>query len=108
MINIHANNEEAFRKSCKYERLEIAKWLYKISKENGEIINIHANNEEAFRKSCKYGRLEIAKWLCSLCDEYYIEIEDNKILKYGNIYDKFLEENKGIKKIIKKLQLKVI
>jgi len=83
--------------------------LIEISKENGEIININAFNE-AFKMSCSFRYIDIAKWLCSLCDDYYIEIEDNEIVKYGirNIYDKFLDENKGIKKIIKKLQLKVI
>jgi hypothetical protein len=54
--------------------------------------------------------MEVAKWLCSLCDEYYIEIEDNEIVNYGikNMFDKFLNENKGIEKIIKKLRMKII
>ena len=79
-------------------------------KENGEMINIHANNEYAFRWSCSTRRIEIAKWLCSLCDEYYIEIENNKIVKHGikNMYDKFLDENKGIGKIMRKLRMKII
>jgi hypothetical protein len=88
----------------------VAKWLIEISKENGEIINIHAENDFAFRRSCESNNMEIAKWLCNLCDEYYIKIENNKIVKYRikNMYDKFLDENKGIEKIIRKLQLKII
>jgi hypothetical protein len=99
-INIHANNEEVFRCSCGCGCIELAKWLIEISKENGKIINISAINDFAFRYSCKRNDMKIAKWLCSLYDEYYIEIENNKIVKYGikNMYDKFLEENKGIKK----------
>jgi len=110
IINIHAKNEEAFRLSCFFKCLKIVKWLIEISKENDEIINIHAKDEEAFSWCCRNGNIEIAKWLCSLCDEYYIEIKDNKIVKYGikNIYNKYLDENKGIKKVIKRLQLKVI
>ena len=110
IINIHTNNESAFIFCCKYGKIEVAKWLMEISKKNGEIINIHANNEEAFRKSCRNENLEVAKWLCSLCDEYYIKIKDDKIVKYGitNVFDKYLDENKGIKKIIRKLQLQII
>jgi len=110
IINIHANDEYAFRWSCYNGCLEIAKWLIKISKKNNEIINIHANDEFTFRESCIIGNIEVAKWLCDLCDEYYVEIENNRIVKYRitNVYDKYLEENKGIRKVIKKLQLKVI
>jgi len=110
IINIHANGEYAFIKSCDNGKIEVAKWLFEISKENGEIINIHADHEYAFKISCKWNKIEVAKWLCSLCDEYYIEIKNDKIVKYGikNIYDKFLEEKKGIKKVIKRLQLKII
>jgi hypothetical protein len=110
IINIHAENEYAFRMSCFKGKIEIAKWLMKISKENGEVINIHAENKHAFILSCRYGYIEVAKWLCSLCDEYYIEIENNKIVKYGikNMYDKFLDENKGIGKIMRKLRMKII
>jgi hypothetical protein len=88
-------NEEAFRLCCENGEIEIAKWLIEFSKENGEMINIHAENEYAFRESCESNDMEVAKWLCSLCDEYYIEIENNKIVKYGikNMYDKFLDEN---------------
>jgi len=110
MINIHIGNEDAFRSSCINGKIEVAKWLIKISIENGEMINIHASNDDAFKLCCYIGYIKVAKWLCNLCDDYYIEIEDNKIVKYviRKIYDGYLDENKGIKKIIKRLQLKVI
>jgi len=109
-INIHAEDEYLFRLSCRGGKFQIAKWLFEISKKNGEMINIHLRNEDAFKWSCKFDQIEVAKWLCSLCDEYYVEIKNNKIVKYGikNMFDKYLDENKGIKKVIKKLQLKII
>ena len=87
-VDIHANNEEAFRSSCKYGNVKFAKWLIEISKMNINPlheqnrqtyeytslptteyirpINIHANNEEGFIWCCKYGHLEMAKWLYNL------------------------------------------
>jgi len=110
IINIHAGNDEAFMSSCRNGCLEVIKWLIEILKENGEMININKYYERVFRWSCYFGNKEVAKWLCSLFNNYYIEIKNNKIIKYGikNMYDKYLDENKGIKKIIKKLQLKII
>jgi len=91
-INIHADNENAFRLSCSNGKIEVAKWLIEISKENKEMINIHINNEEAFKHSCINGKIEVVKWLCSLYDDYYIEIKNNKIVKYGvkNIYERYM------------------
>jgi hypothetical protein len=56
--------------------------------------NIHANDDEAFRTACSGGYLNIAQWLSSIYDNYYIEIEDNKIKSWkiinnlGDLYDK--------------------
>ena len=52
---------DAFRYSCDYGNIEIAKWLYSLGN-----VNIHANNDYAFRYSCDNGHIEIAKWLYSL------------------------------------------
>jgi len=41
-INIHADNELAFRLTCLNGYLEIAKWLYLLGNEIGSPINIHA------------------------------------------------------------------
>jgi len=68
-IDIHYENELAFRYSCLDRHLDLAKWLIEISKENGKIINIHVNNEEVFRKSCNNGDLEVAKWLFEISKE---------------------------------------
>ena len=53
-INIHVNDEDAFRCSCANGHINIAQWLYELGLENNQPINIHANNEDAFRCSCKW------------------------------------------------------
>ena len=58
-INISAKDEDAFKSSCSYGHLEMAKWLLSIKPD----INIFAQYEYAFRSSCNNGHLEVAKWL---------------------------------------------
>ena len=75
-IDIHENDEYLFRISCRFGRLEIAKWLWNLKKD----INLHAKNDEAFKMACFNGHYEIGSWLCTLCDEYYLEITKEKIM----------------------------
>jgi hypothetical protein len=44
-INIKYDNERAFRTSCEYNHLEVAKWLWSLD----QYIDIHVYNEYAFR-----------------------------------------------------------
>ena len=60
-VNIHANDEYAFRESCRNGHMDVAKWLISLGG-----VNIHANNEYAFRGACGNGHMDIAKWLFSL------------------------------------------
>ena len=60
-MDIHADNEGAFRSTCSNGHLEVAIWLYSL-----QHIDIHANNEDAFRWACHNGHLEVALWLYSL------------------------------------------
>lgn len=59
-IDIHAENEEAFRISCGSGHLDVVKQLWKVS--DGKI-NIHANNDYAFKWSCYNDYLDVVKWL---------------------------------------------
>ncbi len=52
-VDIHANNEYAFRLSCFRGHLEVAKWLWSLNQN----IDIHVLNEYAFCDSCSNGHL---------------------------------------------------
>ena len=58
-INIHANDEFAFRLACEKGHLEVIKWLWQLDQN----INIHVCDEYAFRWACANGHLEVIKWL---------------------------------------------
>ena len=73
-VNIHADNEYAFRWSCKMDRLTVAKWLYSLgegmdrtdpsspARKGQGYVDIHADNEYAFRFSIG----NTLKWLKKL------------------------------------------
>ena len=100
--NIHIEDEYAFRLACKYGHINIAQWLYGLEDKP----NIHAVDDEAFRFACKNGHINIAQWLTIICNDYYIEIIDNKIKswKIKNSLEDFYE-NKDYDKIIDILKI---
>ncbi len=64
LINIHFNNEAAFKGSCENGHLKLAQWLLWQGAQPGfTLIDIHAYNEYAFRYSCQNGHLKLAQWL---------------------------------------------
>ena len=66
-IDIHADNELAFRWSCQNGHKEMAQWLIQLGESNGySKIDIHADNELAFKLSCESGHKEMAQWLIQL------------------------------------------
>ena len=77
IIDIHADNEWAFRLFCRKGNFECAKWLYEISVKE---LNIHANNEDAFCFACYFGHFELAKWLL----EISLENKDIINIHYDN------------------------
>lgn len=53
--------ERAFRWSCSYGNIDIAKWLYSLDN-----VDIHADYDFTFIWSCRNNHLDVAKWLYSL------------------------------------------
>lgn len=74
-INIHANNEFAFRISCEYGHLQVAQWLYDLAINENHVtkINIHAEDEWAFKTASKNGHTHVVQWLASICDQYQFQ-----------------------------------
>jgi hypothetical protein len=60
-VNIHAENEHAFRWACSNDHLSAAQWLYNFGD-----INIHAKNDYGFLFACSRYHLSGVQWLCSL------------------------------------------
>lgn len=61
-IDIHHNNDIAFRRSCTNDNLDIAKYLlYSDNK-----IDIHIMDELVFRRCCAKGLLGMVKFLCDV------------------------------------------
>ena len=54
-VDIHVENEYAFKWSCYCGHLEVVKWLQKIGIELNSLIGIHDNIEMIFQWSCKNG-----------------------------------------------------
>jgi hypothetical protein len=83
-IDIHYDDDYAFRCAVMNNNLDIARWLFSIGG-----VNVHCENDQAFKWSCSMNDLEMAKWLVTVCDDYYVEIEDEKIKLY-KISDKIV------------------
>lgn len=63
-FNIHADNEVAFRLSCKAGNIDATEWLLRLGTYRGYgKINIHALDEDAFIGACANGYLDTAKFL---------------------------------------------
>ena len=58
IIDIHADNDYAFRMCCQYGHLNLAQWLVQLGESSGYTkFDIHADNDYAFRLSCRNGHI---------------------------------------------------
>ena len=63
-IDVHADDEYAFRCACEERYTEIVKFLLEL--EGDRPINVHANDEYAFRLACQNGQVKVIKMLIKL------------------------------------------
>lgn len=77
--SIHKHYRHIFKISCRHGHLELAQWIYYLKFEE---INIRMENNYAFRWACMKNKLDVAQWLTTLCPEYKLIIENNKITFY--------------------------
>jgi hypothetical protein len=60
-VDIHAENDYAFRYSCVDGHLKVAKWLYSLGG-----VNMHVNNFCVVYETRENGHEEVAEWIESL------------------------------------------
>lgn len=99
-IDIHNNNEFAFRMACKNGKLDVCKWLYDISKDNNKI-NITIYKNDPIRKASKYGHINVVEWLIdkigmknfNIVDQNYkifrITCQNNQLKMAQKLYNTF-------------------
>lgn len=60
-VDVHADDEEAFKGACFNGHLHVAKWLVALGG-----VDIHAEEDHAFSFACIRQHAETARWLISL------------------------------------------
>lgn len=71
-LNVHYNNEEAFKCACINSRINTVKLLLTLDGERK--INVNINNDEIFMNACYDGRSDVVKLLLDLEDDRKIDI----------------------------------
>jgi hypothetical protein len=71
-VNIHKDNDMAFRLCCQNGNITVAKWLF----ETYPNIDVRACGDYAFKKACKNGHKNVAKWLLEINTD--ININDDR------------------------------
>lgn len=77
-IDIHVENDYAFRLSCFAKDLYTAKWLYSLMENKS---NLRYDNDIAFQRSCENGNRKLIKWLCTLCDDYRYKVNYEAVIR---------------------------
>jgi len=70
--------DELFSLTCIGGNLDVLKWLYNLDYKP----DLEYDDNAAFRYAIENKHIEVAKWLTTLCENYSIEIEENKIKSF--------------------------
>ena len=62
-LDIHTEEDEAFRLACLHGHFDVARWLVDYATSIESPVDIHAKEDLAFRSACFYGHIEVARWL---------------------------------------------
>jgi ankyrin repeat protein len=87
LINIHVDSEYAFRVCCPSGNITIINLLLEFSKKHKSPIDVRICNDYAFIEACKNDQVNVVKILCSLCDNYWVKILNNRIIDYKVLSD---------------------
>ena len=79
-IDIHKGDESAFLYAIAEKHFNIARWLYDLSVNEGNIINIRIDNDYAFSYACLYGNIEICKWLYEVSNNTIDKTQNNFVV----------------------------
>ena len=88
IVDLHYNNDEAFKICCVNDDMVCAEWIYNMTHieypKTRIQIDIGANDHALFRECCDRNACRIAKWLCTLNPKYRIEINEStkEIINY--------------------------
>jgi|SRR6056297_1056029 len=83
-ISIRDTLLSTFLFCCKSNHIDVTKWLFEISREEGmPLIDIREHDDSIFLNASECNNIETARWCCEICNKYYIEIYEGKIIKYG-------------------------
>lgn len=91
LIDINANDNYLFRLSCSYDNIEVAKYIYLLSKKNNKYIDLYKDEGLLLRQSCVRHNNNIINWLISIkkIDESIIYSQNNRLFliccEYNNI-----------------------
>jgi len=73
-LDIHAEDDAAFRLACVNGFLPIALWLYNLGN-----VNIHSRDDIIFKKTLLSGKIEIVKFIYSLSESSSITLDWNEL-----------------------------
>jgi hypothetical protein len=80
-IDIHKDNESAFKKACLSGSLEIAKLLFKIGIDTGKPINVGIDNDHIFRECCLANNVRMAKWILDINPRTDVHYDDEYVFR---------------------------